>query len=159
MHEKEDQMASRSQPCGEQPVINHDATAALALNEFAPTCSECGGVGRGATGREIYPHRPDLYAKHFYRCDCGAYVGCHPNSSRALGTPAGPATRRARSAAHAAFDPIWKRGKMRRSDAYKALAAQLGINPGSCHISWFDAAQCARVVQAVPAIQAPSPPQ
>lgn len=125
------------------------------LDEYAPACSECDGVGKGATGREIYPHRPDLYAKHFYRCDCGAYVGCHPGTVKALGSPAGAETRRARSAAHAAFDPIWKRGKMRRGDAYRALAKALGIHPKGCHISWFRADMCARVVDVAPTLATP----
>lgn len=122
--------------------------AATGLNEEAPSCSECSGAGKLTDGRTIYPHRPDLYAKAFYRCDCGAYVGCHPGTKRALGTPAGPETRRARSAAHAAFDPLWKSGRMKRSAAYRALAERLNIPAAHCHISWMDAATCAAAREA-----------
>ena len=38
------------------------------------------------TGAIIYPHRPDLAKKYFYKCPiCGEYVGCHPSSTKPLG--------------------------------------------------------------------------
>ena len=37
-------------------------------------------------------------------------------------------------AAHAAFDPLWKTGLMSRSEAYRRLAAQLGIKPKNTHM-------------------------
>lgn len=135
-----------------QAACDRPEADAWPLNESAPACSECDGVGAYVTGREIYPHRPDLYSKGFYRCTCGAYVGCHPGTKNALGTPAGAETRKARSAAHAAFDPLWKRGTMSRSKAYKALAIALSLRPSHCHISWFDAATCARVAEVAPAL-------
>lgn len=57
----------------------------------------------------------------------------------------GSALARARVAAHSAFDPLWKDKHMTRSDAYRWLAAQLGIAPSACHILYFDEATCARV--------------
>lgn len=120
-----------------------------------PYCIECGALARLVVGERIYPHRPDLHAKPFYLCDCGAYVGCHPDTQIALGKPAGPETRAARSHARASFDPIWKRkaefsnishGKA-RVKGYQWLAGQLGIEPTDCHMSWFDAATCRRVVE------------
>lgn len=120
-----------------------------------PICIECGSLARPVTGEAIYPHRPDLHEKPFYLCACGAYVGCHPGTSIPLGKPAGPETRSARSQAHAVFDALWKRKAERgdcgfgkaRGKAYRWLAEQLGIDPTDCHISWFDAATCRRVVE------------
>lgn len=43
-------------------------------------------------------------------------------------------TRAARQAAHAAFDPIWREGSLSRSEAYKRLAAKLGIPVDACHM-------------------------
>lgn len=128
------------------------------FNDLLPACSECDGVGVWTTGREIYPHRPDLHDRGYYRCRCGAYVGCHPGTVKALGTPAGPDTRRARTAAHAAFDPLWKGGSMTRSAAYQALAAQLGLRSSVCHISWFNVEQCRHVMIAVDRIKRGAPP-
>lgn len=112
-------------------------------------CAECGGMAVLTTGRTIYPHRPDLYKKHFWRCSCGAYCGCHPNTKTPLGTPCGPITRKARSAAHAAFDPLWKRGELTRKQAYKWLADTLGMTREECHIGMMNAEQAGAVVTAL----------
>lgn len=106
-----------------------------------PTCIECANTAKLVTGQRIYPHRRDLYSRHFYLCQCGAYCGTHKGTTRPLGYPCGPETRKARSAAHAAFDPLW-RGKsapMRRDEAYKWLAGKLGIPRGDCHIGMMNA--------------------
>ena len=120
-------------------------------------CMECGAKASLVSGKEVYPHRPDLYSKKFWRCGCGAYVGCHGGGTQPLGYPAGPATRKARLAAHAAFDPLWKRGQMKRGQAYRWLGEQLGQRPGETHISWMDAATATRVVEVCKAYRAPSP--
>lgn len=59
--------------------------------------------------------------------------------------------RKARSAAHAAFDPLWKRGAMNRPDAYKWLAGELGIDPAECHIGMMTEQQARQVVEVVEA--------
>lgn len=41
-------------------------------------CCENDVHARLTDGREIYPHRHDLYSLPFWRCDgCGNHVGCH----------------------------------------------------------------------------------
>lgn len=71
-----------------------------------------------------------------YLCnDCGAYVGCHPRSLRPLGSMADEETRALRQKAHEAFDPIWKSGKMTRTEAYMWLAHSLKIETKYCHIA------------------------
>jgi hypothetical protein len=128
-----------------QPIANID-----------PVCIECGKMGALVTGQRIYPHLPHLHAKPYFRCECGAYVGCHPRTEIPLGYPAGPLTRRARNHAHEVFDRLWlvksEREKISKSEAraagYTWLATALGIDPKDCHISHFDAKTCARVVLA-----------
>ena len=98
-------------------------------------------------GKVIYPHRQDLYDKLFYQCPpCDAYVGCHPGTDRPLGRLANAELRHAKSAAHAAFDPLWSHGARNRKSAYVWLAQQLGIAVDQCHIGYFDLEQCRRVV-------------
>ena len=111
------------------------------------SCQHCGCEASLVTGREIYPHRPDLFAKNFYLCQCGAYVGTHPGTETPLGRPSNAQLRAAKAAAHAAFDPIWKTGEMGRNAAYRWLGEQLGIPKADVHIGWFDVATCKRVVQ------------
>lgn len=119
-----------------------------------PVCLECGGEGVLVTGERIYPHRPDLFAKQLYLCSCGAYCGCHPGTIKPLGHPCGAETRKARSAAHAAFDPIWKHQGVSRASAYAWLAEQTGIAPGDCHIGMMSAEQARKVVMACHAREA-----
>ena len=112
-------------------------------------CPYCDRDAERVTGKALYPHRPDLFGKHFYRCaPCGAHVGCHPNSFTPLGRLADAKLRKMKSAAHAAFDPIWKSGRMSRADAYAWLAEQIGVARQNCHIGMFDVDQCQRVIAA-----------
>lgn len=111
-------------------------------------CDYCGNPAELVTGEAIYPHRRDLHAKHFYRCEpCGAYVGCHSGTTKALGRLANAELRAAKMAAHAAFDPKWRAGNMKRKQAYAWLADKLGMEINKCHIGMFDVALCTRVAQ------------
>lgn len=115
------------------------------------TCPYCGNPARFQSGSIIYPHRADLAGKHFWACPpCDAYVGCHDGTDKPLGRLADRELRRAKMAAHAAFDPLWRgqSGKVRKA-AYRWLAERLGIHPADCHIGMFNVAQCWRVVDVV----------
>lgn len=132
-------------------------------------CPYCGEPAKLVTGKTIYPHRRDLHDKPFYECaECGAYVGCHPGTTDPIGTLANARTRRARTLAHAAFDPLWRDksglfatgghrrfnyGEARRR-AYVWLAKQMDVTVNNCHIGMFDESQCARVVELCEAIKA-----
>jgi hypothetical protein len=97
-----------------------------------------------------------IYGKLFgewpwvYRCTdaaCDSYVGLHPFTAIPLGTLANKATRAARKAAKAAFNPLWlgvgtAPAEMSRTAAYAWLSNALGIEPARCHIGMFDIAQC-----------------
>lgn len=99
------------------------------------------------TGKDVYPHRPDLYGKMFWVClPHNAYVGCHPGTTNPLGTLATKETREARKRAHEAFDALWKSKGMTRLRAYGALAVHLGLPVSKTHIGSFDAETCEKVV-------------
>lgn len=127
------------------------------------TCPYCHQPAPLVSGLQVYPLRRDLWAKKFYQCKaCDAMVGCHPpalgdgrggigDGTVPLGQLANAALRRARQAAHDAFDPIWKTRRMRRRDAYAWLARQLLLRVEDCHIGHFDEQRCAQVVAAVAA--------
>lgn len=111
------------------------------------SCSYCGREAELVDGTEVYPHRPDLSDKKFYRCEpCAAWVGCHPGTDRPLGRLANAELRRAKMAAHQALDPLWRSGRMSRSQAYDWLARQLGLHKSECHVGKFDVETCNRVV-------------
>lgn len=74
-----------------------------------------------------------------YLCKpCNAYVGCHNNSRKPLGTMANAETREWRKKAHAIFDQLWKTKKMSRDKAYGLLKKQFGLDVhiGECDIEW-----------------------
>lgn len=119
-----------------------------------PVCIECGAVATLTPAREVYPNRSDLWGKSVYVCQCGARVGCHDGTDIPLGRPCGAKTALARDKAHRVFDPLWKRKVERgsrkgkaRDAAYKWLAGQMGLTRETCHISWFNEAQCREVVE------------
>lgn len=111
-------------------------------------CDYCGKVAPLVTGREVYPHRPDLYYKKFYQCrPCDAMVGVHEGTTNPLGRLANKELRMAKMEAHSAFDPMWKSGTYKRGQLYGWLANQLGIEKKDCHIGMFDEDMCRRVVE------------
>lgn len=99
-------------------------------------CPYCNEPAELVGGRSIYPHRPDLFGKKFYRCEKDkAWVGCHNGGIVPLGRLANAELRAAKSVCHALFDPLWKRKMERdgcaqveaRSAAYAWLAKELNI--------------------------------
>lgn len=81
-------------------------------------------------GKEIYPHRPDLYSLPFWKCDvCKGFVGCHhktKNRTAPLGNIPTNEIRQLRKKIHAVLDPLWQSGKIKRKDLYAQLTAVLG---------------------------------
>lgn len=119
-----------------------------------PTCPYCGRHAAMVKGREIYPHRQDLQDLNFWRCTpCDAHVGCHTRNgilglegTEPLGRLANADLRKAKSAAHRAFDPLWQNGVMTRFEAYRKLAETMSIPLCDCHIGQFDIEECQRVI-------------
>ena len=82
----------------------------------------------------------------YYCRECRAWVGVHRGTDQPFGRLADAELRKYKKAAHAAFDPIWRRTQMTRRAAYKWLAAQLGIPEQETHIGMFDVAQCKQAI-------------
>ena len=95
-------------------------------------CIACGKKvkARLTDGKEIYPHRADLYAIPFWKCDaCENYVGCHHKSkqrTRPLGCIATPEILKARYEIHGVIDPLWRSKKIPRKKIYRKLSRVLG---------------------------------
>lgn len=66
-----------------------------------------------------------------------------------LGRLANKELRAAKQKVHAALDPLWRSGSMKRSDAYALLAEKLGIAPQNCHVGMFDVPTCRAAVLAL----------
>jgi len=102
---------------------------------------------RLTNGREIYPHRPDLFSLPFWRCDtCKNYVGCHhksKNRTHPLGCIPTREIMEARKRIHALIDPLWQSGKMSRRGIYKAISDAVGWKYHTAKIRNMDEARAA----------------
>lgn len=126
--------------------VEYDYRAAAADAANAPICPRCQVAAVRRSTSYVYgrDYGRDLWVcPNYPRCDM--FVGMHPDG-KPLGTMAGASLRRARNAAHAVFDPLWKSGQMRRPEAYEWLAGALGLAVEDTHIALFDEAKCADVV-------------
>jgi hypothetical protein len=112
-------------------------------------CDSCNsGKIRLVKNSQIYGRLYGQWPLIWYCDTCTAAVGCHPGKSNPLGKMADSATRKMRTRAHEAFDPIWKRSStLTRGAAYRWLANQLKITESECHMSWFDSDTCKLVVR------------
>lgn len=97
-----------------------------------------------------YKNSFDIYGADYgmiYICPkCRAYVGVHKGTDKAKGRLANEYLRRCKIEAHLYFDQIYKRGIMKRKEAYKWLSEQLGLPPEFTHIGMFNPETCAKVV-------------
>ena len=110
-------------------------------------CCGCGAKveARLTDGAEIYPHRQDLHALPFWKCDqCGNFVGCHHKTkdrTRPLGCIPTPEIKNARKEIHKILDPIWQSGEMSRKDVYAQLSGALGWKYHTANIRSVDEAR------------------
>lgn len=117
------------------------------LNEMKIYCCECQHdiEANLVTGAEVYPHRPDLSKIPFWKCPtCGNYVGCHyktSSSTKPLGCIPSAEIREARSHIHRILDPLWKSGRIGRTDLYKMLTEKLGWTYHTSHIRTIEEAR------------------
>jgi hypothetical protein len=85
---------------------------------------------RLTNGKEIYPHRSDLFQLPFWKCDCcNNYIGCHhktKNKTKPLGYIPSPEIKNARIHIHALLDPIWKNNRISRKKLYCLISENLG---------------------------------
>jgi hypothetical protein len=118
------------------------------MNDFT-ICPYCAKSAILVSGKEIYPHRHDLFNKKFWLCrPCFAYVGTHSNSKRhhPLGRLANKELRYLKHKVHELFDPYWKSGKFSRSFMYERMAKFLNIHIKDCHVGHFDEEKCKLVI-------------
>ena len=110
-------------------------------------CCGCGAdvEARLTDGAEIYPHRPDLYALPFWKCDkCGNFVGCHHKTkdrTRPLGCIPTPEVKTERQHIHKVLDPLWESGKANRKQVYEDLTSLIGREYHTAEIRDIDEAR------------------
>lgn len=92
-----------------------------------------------------------IYGKNYgksYMCywckTCDAYVGCHNNTKKPLGTMANRELREWRKKVHAVIDPYWKLGNMKRGQVYAELKKIFGH---AVHVGESDIEMCKKLVE------------
>ncbi|UBM12799.1 zinc-finger-containing protein [Cupriavidus metallidurans] len=124
---------------------SHSAIARVKNPLSAPTeCPHCGSAVRIGHHKEIYGKEYGKWPWVYVCTKCDSYVGMHPFTAIPLGTLANSELRAARNVAKAPFEMLWRPNTGKRSAAYAALAAHLGIPVEQCHFGWFDVQMCAR---------------
>lgn len=94
------------------------------------------------TGEEIYPHRSDLKFLEFWKCDkCQNYVGCHKKTGKPLGIIVSKEVKNARQEIHKLIDPVWKSGRIKRSELYQRITDALGYRFHTAEIKTLNEAR------------------
>lgn len=113
-------------------------------NTASVVCPYCNNPARFVDNAEIYGKRYGTSYMAYWCKPCDARVGVHENDpARPLGTMANAELRQWRQKAHAAIDPIWKDGWMRRKKVYQCLSDAFGYE---VHIGESDSAQCQVII-------------
>lgn len=112
-------------------------------------CSYCEQPAEWVSNETIYGRRYGASYMIWLCRSCEAWVGCHQNTKRPLGTLANKELRTARMKAHDHIDPLWRSGKFPRKEVYRALAEHFGKE---IHIGGADMETCNKILQiALPA--------
>jgi hypothetical protein len=105
-------------------------------------CPYCGKEAKWCENKEIYGKNYGKSYMCYYCKECNAYVGCHKNTRKPLGTMANAELREWRKKAHANIDPLWKSGSIKRKTVYKLLNKFFGKE---IHIGGSDIEMCKRI--------------
>lgn len=109
-------------------------------------CPYCGNKAQWTSNEVIYGKKYGKSFMCYYCAPCDAYVGCHENTKRALGTMANAELREWRKRAHKAIDPLWQEQGMTRKGVYSFLEA---VFRKPVHIGEADRDMCERVIEVV----------
>lgn len=106
-------------------------------------CPYCGKLAPWVENKVKYGRNIGTSFMCYYCKPCDAYVGCHMNTRKPLGTMANAHLRRLRMACHEHLDPLWKNKKMFRTTMYKKLSHIFGKE---VHIGEADIEMCKKIL-------------
>lgn len=121
------------------------------MDTAIPICPICSIKSTEVTGKEIYPHRTDLFDLKFYQClnHKDFYVGCHKHNGKPLGILADSEHRALKMQCHYFFDKHWlikslKKEELRnlRKAYYSKLATAMNLTIDQTHFGMFTKEQC-----------------
>lgn len=106
-------------------------------------CPYCNKEAIWCENKEIYGKNYGKSYMCYYCKPCNAYVGCHENSKKPLGTMANKELRDWRIKAHFHIDPLWKSKKLARGQVYARLNKIFGRE---IHIGESDIETCQKIL-------------
>lgn len=106
-------------------------------------CPYCNNEALWCENKEIYGKNYGKSYMCYYCKPCDAYVGCHNNTKKALGTMANKELREWRVKAHEVVDPLWREAGLDRKEVYKLLKEKLGR---TIHIGEADIETCKMII-------------
>ena len=114
-------------------------------------CRYCACETEEVTGKEVYPDKPHLHEKLFFRCikDHDHYVGRYEGSGRSLGIIADAHLRKLKMEGHANFDPLWKGDSSvfkTRQEAYQWLSGLMELPKERTHFGMFNEEMCIKAI-------------
>ena len=89
-------------------------------------CPYCKNEAKWCENKEIYGKNYGNSFMCYYCKPCNAYVGCHQNTKKPLGTITNAEGREWRKKVHAKIDPLWKSGQIKRKDLYARISKKIG---------------------------------
>lgn len=107
-------------------------------------CPYCGKQVPWISNEEVYGKRYGNSYMCYFCKDCDAYVGCHNNTPKPLGTMANKELREWRQKAHEHIDPLWQSGKFSRHQVYHYLRMIFGK---VIHVGESDIDMCKKILE------------
>ena len=107
-------------------------------------CPYCNKEAEWVENKKIYGKNFGKSYMAWFCKECDAYVGCHNNTKRPLGTMANKELRTARIQAHEVINPLYENGKRSRNYVYKVLSDAFGE---VIHIGESDIQKCEEIIK------------
>lgn len=108
-------------------------------------CPYCGNSADWVENKAVYGRNFGRSYMIWLCKPCNAYVGCHNNTRKPLGTIANAQLRKERQATHKVIDPIWlckKDRRKARTELYKMISDHFGYE---VHVGSSDERECRQI--------------
>lgn len=141
--------------CGKRNIVKNERLTYTSLNiaDVRPIiiCPYCGNKTNLIKGALMpFSISAATENKYYWICPpCNAWVGCHKNSGRPLGTPAKENLRILRTKVRKLFDNYQQRTNISRNGANIWLSRKLNCHIHECHIGYFDEDMCNRASEII----------
>lgn len=109
-------------------------------------CPYCSNEAEWCENSKIYGRNYGKSYMVWYCQPCDAYVGCHNNTKKPLGTMANKELRKLRMACHSLFDKFWS-NKNSRKACYSWLQWKMKLLPQEAHIGNFNKEKCLELLE------------